>query len=172
MIYCPSCGAPVPDSSIHRALGAGRCPECKRLFEPGASAAVATRPAATPRPAAVPVPEGWVVDDSGGAWEVRWKWPRVAVLFLIPFTVFWNFVLVMLAGGFAMGHPERLLFGLVVPHVWVGVGLVYYTFALLVNTTAVRCAQGVLTVRHYPMPWIARLTIRSSCFGRPFFTSL
>ncbi len=65
-----------------------------------------------------------------------------------------------MAGGFgAAGHPERLLFGLAVPHVWVGLGLVYYTIAMLVNTTAVRCAQGVLTVRHYPLPWFGRKTL-------------
>jgi DNA-directed RNA polymerase subunit RPC12/RpoP len=160
MIYCPTCGAPVPDTSINQALGAARCPECKRLFEPGASTAVAKRPAASARPAAVPVPEGWVLDDSGGALEVRWRWPKVAALFLIPFTVFWNFVLVMMGGGFAFGgHPERLLFGLFVPHVWVGIGLVYYTIAMLVNTTAVRCAQGALTVRHFPLPWFGRKTM-------------
>jgi hypothetical protein len=159
MIYCPACGAPVLPSSYSEELNAARCAQCKKLFEPGSDNRKPARSVA--RGAAMPVPEGWVVEDLGsGALEVRWKWARAAAFVLIPFTVFWNGILVSMAVSTdTLAHPVRLLLGLAIPHVWVGLGLAYYCCALLLNTTTVRCAQGKFTVRQGPLPWPGNKTI-------------
>jgi hypothetical protein len=46
-----------------------------------------------------------------------------------------------------------LLVGLVVPHVWVGVGLAYACVANLLNSTTITSRFGRLTVKVGPLPW-------------------
>lgn len=108
-----------------------------------------------PRSLAVATPEKWVVQATPGSLLVRWKWFTWPAIFFIPFTLFWNGIMLTMAFGVTEGftHPERLLFGLVLPHVWVGVGLAYYSVAMLFNSTTVNFANGTLQVTHGPIPW-------------------
>lgn len=64
-------------------------------------------------------------------------------------------MLLSVASGVTDGftHPEKLLFGLLVPHVWIGAGLVYFTLATFLNSTTVKVRNGELTVHHGPLPW-------------------
>ena len=92
---------------------------------------------------------------------MSWRWFNLSALFLVPFTLFWNGILTAMAFGVTEGfqHPERLLFALVLPHAWVGVGLAYYCVAIFLNTTTVQASDGVLHVRHGPIPWRGTRTI-------------
>lgn len=103
----------------------------------------------------MPVPEKWQVDAKPGSLLVKWRWLSVAVFFLVPFTLFWNGILSTAAFGVSENftHPERLLFGLLIPHVWIGIGLAYYCLALFVNSTTVKVLEGTLHVKHGPLPW-------------------
>jgi len=161
MTSCPSCGAPVPHSAVSNQLGAARCPACRALID--LDSARATRPQAPPPPRslALPIPERWHVDATPGTLLVRWRWFTFMAVMLVPFTLFWNGILVGMAGGVTdnFTHPERLLFGILVPHVWVGVGLTYTCLTLFVNSTTVRVADGTLYVRHGPLPWRGTRTI-------------
>ena len=130
-------------------LGAARCPSCRALIDLSSSRLV------QPRPTNVPAPEKWTIEAAPGSLVVRWRWFSVIAFFLVPFTLFWNGIMSVAAFGVSEGmtHPERLLFGLLVPHVWVGIGLAYYCVALFVNSTTVNLSEGTLHVRHSPLPW-------------------
>lgn len=130
MQTCPSCGAALPDR-------------------------VVDTPVVKPSPPALPIPERWQVEAGPRSLVARWRWFGLSSFILVPFTLFWNGILLAMAGGVTEGleHPERLLYALAVPHVWVGIGLVYFTLATFLNTTAVSAHHGRLTVKHGPMPW-------------------
>ena len=150
MTACPSCGTALPTSAIAQTLSAARCPSCRVLIDLDSSRVL------RPRATAVPAPEKWQVDTAApGSLLIRWRWFSVAAFFLVPFTLFWNGIMTAMAFGVTEGmqHPERLLFGLVVPHVWVGVGLAYYCVALFFNSTTVNVTEGTLHVKHGPLPW-------------------
>lgn len=163
MTSCPSCSASLPASAVSEQLQAARCPGCRALVDLGSSRVVPARPLN------VPTPERWQVEATPGSLQVRWRWMSPAVFFLVPFTLFWNGLMLnaaAAAGGFA--QPERLLIGLAVPHVWVGVGLAYYCLALFVNSTRVHLAEGTLQVQHGPLPWWGQRAIPAREVGQLF----
>jgi hypothetical protein len=108
-----------------------------------------------------PTPERWHVDEGAGTLHVRWSWFTRAVFFIVPFMLFWNGALIGMGVTVTEGgaHLERLLLGLAVPHVWVGVGLVYWVLATFMNSTAVSLTGNTLSVRHGPLPWIGNRTL-------------
>lgn len=156
MTHCPSCGTALPVSAISEALGAARCTACRALIDLGSPGAnVVAAPRAQAPVANLAIPEKWQVEAVPGALTVRWRWLSAAAFFLIPFTLFWNGILAVFAfaGTEGFTHPERLLAGLAIPHVWVGVGLGYYVLTLFFNSTTVRLGDGAVTVRHGPLWW-------------------
>ena len=107
------------------------------------------------RQLSVATPERWQVEAKPGSFVARWRWFSAKALFLVPFTIFWNGIMVTMALGATEGfkHPERMLVDLVIPHVWVGVGLAYYCLALFLNSTRVEFHDGKLEVHHGPVFW-------------------
>jgi len=108
------------------------------------------------------LPSKFVVDMShGDRLRIRWRWFRPMALFLVFFCIAWDGFLVTWYGlGLAMGDAPLIMFLFPLVHVAVGVGLTYYTLALLVNTTTVAVSRGGLRVRHAPMPWAPSPTLR------------
>jgi len=134
---------------VSEQLSAARCPSCKALIDLDSTRVI------RPRSLAVAAPEKWHVQATPGSLLVRWRWFSFTAIFLVPFTLFWNGIMLTMGFGVSEGltHPERLLFGLLVPHVWVGVGLAYYCLALFLNSTTVNFTNGTLHVTHGPLPW-------------------
>jgi hypothetical protein len=122
------------------------CPTCGQPLRTAPEAAVSR---------ALPTPERWQVEVGPRSLTARWRWLTWSALFLVPFTLFWNGIMVTMAAGVTEGftHPERLLLGLAVPHVWVGIGLAYVTLGNFVNSTRVTVQDGRLRVRKGPLPW-------------------
>ncbi len=149
---CPRCGLSVPSNNVVAALRAARCTACDTLFDTSSLARAAPRPGA---PTALAAPERWQLEEIGGRFSARWKWLTASAFFLLPFTLIWNGMLATMGWSASErgAHPERLLLGLVVPHVWVGVGLAYWVLATFLNTTTVSLADGKLAVRHAPLWW-------------------
>jgi len=136
-VPCPTCGQPMP-ASRH-----------------GLEAAAAP---------ALPTPERWQVDVGPRSFAASWRWLTWSSLLLVPFTLFWNGILIAMAAGATEGftHPERLLLGLAVPHVWVGLGLAYTTLATFVNGTRVTVQDGRLVVKKGPLPWLGNRDLAGS----------
>lgn len=164
MTNCPSCSTALPPSAIAESLAAARCPSCKALIDLDSSRSL------RPRSLAVAAPERWQVEAAPGSLLVRWRWFTWVALFLVPFTLFWNGILgtMAFAGTEGFTHPERLLFGLLIPHVWVGIGLAYFTLASFFNSTEVRFNNGMLHVKHGPLPWRGQRHLQTREVGQLF----
>jgi hypothetical protein len=81
----------------------------------------------------------------------RWfNWP---VLFLIPFCIVWNSFLVGFFTSMSGSNAPWFVRLFPLGHVAVGVGLSYYTLAMLFNRTRVEVTHGSVTVSHGPLPW-------------------
>ncbi len=91
------------------------------------------------------------------------------MLFLLFFAIAWDSFLVgwywlLTSGPFGgangMPGPFKLIFFVFpIAHVAVGVGLTYFVLAGLLNSTVVRVADGMLSVRHGPIPWRGNLDL-------------
>ena len=61
-------------------------------------------------------------------------------------------------GDNGMPGPMKLIFVVFpIAHVAVGVGLTYFVLAGFLNSTVIRVADGMLSVRHGPLPWRGNL---------------
>ncbi|HLL81650.1 MAG TPA: hypothetical protein VK420_03325, partial [Longimicrobium sp.] len=95
---------------------------------------------------------------AGGALRIERRWYAWTAIFLAFFCVFWfGFLAVWYLIAFSTGAWLLMLFPLL--HVAVGLFLAYFTVAMFVNTTEVVVADGVLTVRHGPVPWLGNRQI-------------
>jgi hypothetical protein len=100
----------------------------------------------------VPLPKRVQVQDFGHSFEISRRWFSPMFLFLAVFCVFWNgFMLVWHGIALASGAWFMSLFGLL--HTAVGLGLLYFTVAGFINATVICVAQGMIDVRHGPLPW-------------------
>jgi hypothetical protein len=156
---CPSCKAELSEASIVEALQAARCSSCGALVDLRSGGVVRFTPVRDA--AAIAQPESWAVDEGSGRFSVRWRWFSAGALIMIPFTLFWNGILLGMGVGVSDGlkHPERLLLGLAVPHVWIGFALAYATVASLLNRTEITLEEAHLVVRHGPLPWLGNRRI-------------
>ncbi|MEM8950941.1 MAG: hypothetical protein AAGA21_13725 [Pseudomonadota bacterium] len=103
--------------------------------------------------AIAPLPGKFRVKQDRNRLRVSWHWISAKVLFLIPFTIAWNSFLFPM-----IWRPEAFSFFLT-GHLAIGIYLVYYTFAELLNKTTITVDSRRLTVRHYPLPWWPAPTI-------------
>ena len=157
MKHCPSCRAELSASSIVEALQAARCSGCGALVDLKGGGVVRFQPA----PELVALPNGWALDEGSGRFDLRWRWFTPGSLLMIPVTLFWNGLLLGMGLGVSEGgkHLERLLFGLALPHVWLGFAFIYATVGQMLNSTAVTIEQGELVVKNGPLPWLGNRRI-------------
>jgi len=153
-LCCKNCGASLKPENISTALAIARCPHCDAVFAisaPSADGRVDSGRAAPRLP--VPMPRRFEMLDLGNSLEIKRSWFTPALFFLIFFCVFWNGFMVVWHGiALSTGAWFMSCFGLI--HTAVGIGLAYGTVAGFVNQTVVRVGQGLLEVRHGPLPWL------------------
>lgn len=105
-----------------------------------------------PPPAALPLPEKFKVTNEPGRLDVRWRWFSPVHLFTAFFALLWNGFMVMWFGiAIFQGEAVMALFGSL--HAAVGIGIAYLSLTGFVNSTRVSLEQGVLTIKHGPLPW-------------------
>jgi hypothetical protein len=149
-----------------------RCRECQSLvdLEAAPDAAPAPRDSiagavlmpdgslAPAPPLPVPLPERLAVHTAGGALHIERRWYAWTAIFLTAFCVMWFGILgFWYLMAFSAGMRAVMLFPLL--HVAAGLFLAYYTVCTFVNTTEIVVANGVLTVRHGPLPWMGNREI-------------
>lgn len=156
LLACPTCGRSFRSSEVDHTLGIATCGECGAVMD------LRTRTAATddqlealtrppPPPPAIPLPEAFQVQDGQGRFSVSWKWRSLGVAFLAFFALFWNgFMVVWFSIAIASGQWAMAAFGTL--HALVGLFLAYSVLSQLLNTTVVTLEQGVLRVKHGPVP--------------------
>mgnify|MGYP003390205964 CR=1 FL=1 len=166
-LKCGQCGAPFRAADLHLDRGIAVCSACggvQRLPGPAAVDSPSDSGTASPRKPSgdVPIPTQFTVEDAGHELTIRQRWFQWAMLFLMFFAIAWDSFLVGWFSMFAGGGGPPGVFGIVffvfpIAHVAVGVGLTYFVLAGFLNSTVIRVADGMLTVRHGPLPWRGNL---------------
>lgn len=96
------------------------------------------------------------IDKFGDELTISWSWRTWVVLFLVPFACFWNAIVIgMGVGVFSMGEWWMRVGYFFIPHVWIGIFLVYLIVSMLLNRTTMRVTRDTLSVKHGPVPWRA-----------------
>lgn len=149
-----------------RRLGVVACEHCGAIFDltrraPRGERASEPVPRAAPDRAPVALPPGFRVRREGHRLlEVRWRWFQPTALFLLCFAVAWDVFLVgWYATALSGGPTDWVAVLFPVAHVAVGVAITYTALARLLNHTHITCTQGVLRVRHGPLPWWPQPTL-------------
>jgi len=156
---CKSCGATLRPENVVERLAMARCDHCGAVFGieglPLSSAAEAAR-----QRGPVSMPKGIEVSQFGGSLEITRRWFGWGFVFLVFFCIFWDgFMVAWHAIALSSGAWFMSLFGLL--HTAVGVGLTYYTIAGFVNRSVIRAGQGLIEIRHGPLPWPGNKTLVS-----------
>ncbi len=169
-LQCHACGAVMSGSSFDRRLGVVVCDHCGAMFDlTRRSTREAVPPpslhASTPPPderAPVALPERFSVSRRGrSSLTVQWRWFQPFFAMLMGFALLWLGIIATWYHN-ALQVPGAPMAAFVVPllHLGVGIGLGYYGLAGLLNHTKLTCTQGMLKVRHGPLPWFPQPTIR------------
>ncbi len=172
-LNCGQCGAPFRVADLHLDRGIAICSACgsvQRLPGPTASETSSDSEATSPRKPLgdVPMPAQFSVEDDGHELTIRRRWFQWAMLFLMFFAIAWDSFLVgwywmlIVPNGGLDGPPgpfKLVFFVFPIIHVAVGVGLTYFTLAGFLNSTVLRVADGMLSVRHGPLPWRGNLDL-------------
>lgn len=156
ILRCPSCASPLKAEDLDAARTYARCSHCGTLM----SLAQVDLPPSEwqPRPD-VGLPDGLVVERQGGTLEIRRRWFTPALFFLLFFCVAWNAFLVFWYSIAFSTRAPWIMKVFPLAHVAVGVGLTYSVVAGFLNRTCIRAGEGLLTVRHGPVPWFGNHTL-------------
>jgi hypothetical protein len=155
-LECRKCGKPIADEDVHVELAVARCASCRTVMDLTSRQTVEDgdgNPGSRARlRAPVPMPARFQVSDTASGLIVTWRWFTPRLVSQALFCVIWD-VLVFL--GLTADHSKSqlemmlswLLFG------GAAVWLTYTTLAGLLNRTRVEVRSGVLSIRHFPLPW-------------------
>jgi hypothetical protein len=152
-LVCKNCGASLEPENVAAALAIARCPHCDAVFAiapPPGDGVASGRVLQRER---IAMPRRFDILDLGNSLEIRRSWFSPGLFFLVFFCVFWNgFMIVWHGIALSTGAWFMSCFGLL--HTAVGIGLAYGTLAGFVNQTVIRVGQGLLEIRHGPLPWL------------------
>jgi hypothetical protein len=150
VLKCPSCGARLESGDIDTARSLATCRHCRSLIslaQPGAGPA--TRVPRSP----VPLPEKFNVSANDRGLRIEWRWWSPVYIFLFLFCIAWDAFLFFWYSMALVGGAPVLFLLFPILHVAVGAGLTYACLAGFFNRTVVAAENGVLRVRHGPLPW-------------------
>lgn len=172
-LKCEQCGAPFGAADLHLDRGIAVCSACggvQRLPGPVAAATPneSGSPVARKPPGDIPIPAQFTIEDAGHALTIRRRWFQWGYVFLIIFAIAWDsflvgwyWMLIVPNDGLAgPPGPFKLIF-FVFPliHVAVGAGLTYFSLAGCLNSTVIRVADGIVSLRHGPLPWLGNVEL-------------
>lgn len=166
-LHCPDCGGPIPAADINLDRLVAKCPRCDAVFgfegglagesrrtASGHAAGVTAAVTAPSRTAIVPRPPSFVVEASGDAWRVRYRWVTATYVALALFCVFWiGFTVLWYTESLGLGQPPMVALLFPIFQVTFAVVLAYVTATMLINRTTMEATAGRLSIRHGPLPW-------------------
>ena len=172
-LECQSCSSALTLADIDTTTGLARCSHCASVYDlggwrTGGLSEDLRGPRVRPR---VAMPPKIQVETTSGGFEVSWRWLKFQVFFLIPFCIAWDsflFFWYAQALGGAGDEAGWIMVVFPIAHVAVGVGLTWYTLALLVNRTRLSVMRGFLRVKIGPLPWRGNLRVPSSALAQLF----
>lgn len=110
-----------------------------------------------------PLPRGLNLIENEYSLTIERKWFNYSYIFILVFCAFWDGILISFYAGMLTSFTKDIegnidlsmlpvLFFPII-HVAVGVGLTYYGLSGLLNKTIINSSNGLLTVKHTPLPW-------------------
>ncbi|MCO6454320.1 MAG: hypothetical protein J5I93_03305 [Pirellulaceae bacterium] len=150
-LRCKNCGAPLAAENVVERLAMARCGHCQAVFAlESATGAGGDASLAALRPK-VEMPRGIQMQDLGSALEISRRWFTPVAFFMLFFCIFWNgFMVVWHTIALSQGIWFMSAFGLL--HTAVGLGVLYWTLSLFLNTTYIRVGNGMIEVKTTPLP--------------------
>jgi hypothetical protein len=147
-LNCPECKEKIEYRDVNIAKAIARCRKCESIFEFEKVLASAKVPKEK-----VLLPEAMEAYYmlTGFDIEINWRKSSASFKFFLFFAIFWNgivsiFVITALAtGSYDFLWPMAF-------HIIIGLGLLYYILAVLLNKTYIGVSQWDLTVEHKPLP--------------------
>ena len=111
----------------------------------------------------VGIPDRFEIEEGGGTLRIGWKWPRIAGVVIAVFAVSWNgFLVSWYSNLLTQGSAPSAMFTFPIVHVVVGLVLPYVALAFFLNYTLVEVGEGMLKVRHRPLPFPGNRTVSSA----------
>jgi len=161
-LHCPNCAAKISSNHINMSRLIAKCEVCDHLFPFDDMLTAVSKPNSR-EPMAVPQPPKVTVNHKFGQLALQWNWIDFQLFFLTFFAIVWNgFMFSMLVSAFSALREEGVLVFLpvlILPHTWVGLGLIYYVLAGYLNKTEVVLNDIELKINHTPIPWLGNHTI-------------
>jgi hypothetical protein len=168
---CPNCASPLKADDWDTASGIIKCSYCRALstVPAAASSGGSSREADLARPP-VPLPPGLKVEEGPLGLTIQRRWFSWIAIFLIPFCIAWNSILLFMFTGMfsSRGELPWIVYVFPIGHVAVGVGVAYFTLALLLNSTRISAESGLIRIRHSPLPWRGNLDLDASNLDQLF----
>ena len=172
-INCRSCGTLIPAGDVDLETVLAKCRGCHAVFDFSDQVKRPSTPAKQKRDRGeIPMPSAFTVEDGGRELRIVRKWGRGIAWFFVIFAVFWNgivsvFVIAALSGAefkdSKTGEPAgNFIWLFLTPFLLVGFGMGWAALALLLNRTFIEVRDGVLSVRHGPIPWPGKRRLETS----------
>ncbi len=144
-LQCPHCRKDILAEDVNIGQLIAKCRHCDHVF----AFEKQVRQAPRQRPEVV-MPSGIEAYSLLSELNIEVSWRSGVSSFLTFFTILWNalvlpFVLVAIANG------ELMMLAGISLHLLVGVSLIYYTLAMLLNTTYILVNHHRLTIEHKPL---------------------
>lgn len=158
-LHCEACGAAVPATAIDPQAGLATCAACGHVFRCQNQLDDSLLPG-TQRRREVSLPAGVRLFRRHNDLRITRRWLSTRAVSLLVFACFWDGCLVLLF-GFAPRRALGPLAALGALHLAAGIGVTYAAIAGLVNTTVITAAQGLLEIRHGPLPWLGNRRVEA-----------
>ncbi len=152
-LTCEHCGQRIPAEDINLANQIAKCRACDHVFgfedqiDQGGDDDGAWDGS---------LPKGFVVTDLGDRLLIRRRWFSWIAIPMLFFCIVWDGTLVFwygMATQMKTGSMQWVFLLFPLLHVAVGVGITYFTLAMLLNKTWIEVDPHAFTVRHRPLPW-------------------
>ena len=159
-LNCPNCAATINSDQININQLIAKCDSCHHVFRFDNMVPAKSEP----EPMPVPQPQNVRVNNDLRTLTFEWRWFGSDLIFLIIFTIFWNgFILSFLPPNISAlreGNILALSPVLMLPHTWIGLFLLYYVLARIINKTQIILDDHELKVKQGPLPWLGNRTVR------------
>jgi hypothetical protein len=117
----------------------------------------------SPESLPAPRPDQIEVSRDENGLKLVYRWISPTYLFMAVFCIFWDGFLVFWYGSaLSQSSPPPIMLWFPLLHVGVGIGLTYSALAGLLNRTTVTVGQGLITIRHHPLPWFGVTRLQST----------
>ena len=171
-LVCDKCGSQIEGSNININSSLAKCGSCNTVFSIKDDHFFVTDRIGRPE---MIMPAGTDVLELSDSLDIRLDWlkshPQGTLTFLTIFTVFWNGILAIMAGGAVLsGSIESVAFMSI--HLLVGLGLLYYLATVYLNYTDIIVTESYIEIDHRPVknPFVRRKRIESNEIDQLYVT--